>query len=648
MRISKKLLSIILVCVMVISMVPTMLSGAVGDKVRVIVRNSTYSKVAGAKWDGQLLDKTVDIDGATEALAVIGNALVSSNISFTKDEYGYFSIINGLEASPDGGWMYTINDWFSSDYPALVVNGDVIDVQYSYTGWGADIGSGFGDSNTKLKSITLDDGYITPKFKSDVTTGYKLKIPTNVNKVNVAPSAINKNYQARIYKGSYRPAEKADYIRNEVIPVSDGDKIYIGVGNANWPSMNLGYDPEFDASVIETVYEITVEADEFYNIYDTTKEYIATKAMPTNALLGIEWGIIGLARSENTNRVPSLTYYKSVVNTIREKKSAQFSSTLSTENSRVILALKSLGYDATKVDGKNLLTPLQDLNFVKKQGVNGSIWALLAFNAVDNAPLNIKNEYISYILEKQLASGAMPLGTAGDIDLTAMAIQALAPYYNTDNKVKTAVDKALAYLATINLTSAEVTAQVVIALTSLGIDPDNYAPLTKSGKSVLDALASYYVSGGGFKHNLTDTKLNAKATEQGYLAFVSYYRLMKDKVSLYDMSDVVSVNNPVIVPPIPVKVTGVKVKNSKKKTATITWRKLKKDAIGYKVEMSKKSSKKGFKVIKTVKSVKTAKFLKKKLKKGKTYYFRVRAYNKHNGKTIYGKYSTVKKVKIKK
>ena len=38
----------------------------------------------------------------------------------------------------------------------------------------------------------------------------------------------------------------------------------------------------------------------------------------------------------------------------------------------------------------------------------------------------------------------------------------------------------------------------------------------------------------------------------------------------------------------------------------------------------------------------------KSLKKGKTYYFRVRAYTKKNGKTVYGNWGNKKRIKIKK
>ena len=67
--------------------------------------------------------------------------------------------------------------------------------------------------------------------------------------------------------------------------------------------------------------------------------------------------------------------------------------------------------------------------------------------------------------------------------------------------------------------------------------PDTDERFIKGGTSVLDALGTFYVSGGGFSHVLGG-KLDGMATEQGYYALVSYYRLMNDQTSLYDMTDV--------------------------------------------------------------------------------------------------------------
>ncbi|MCB6994693.1 Ig-like domain-containing protein, partial [bacterium 210820-DFI.6.37] len=94
------------------------------------------------------------------------------------------------------------------------------------------------------------------------------------------------------------------------------------------------------------------------------------------------------------------------------------------------------------------------------------------------------------------------------------------------------------------------------------------------------------------------------------------------------------------------KVTGVKAKNSGKKLAKVTWKKVA-GASGYKVTRATKKAGK-YKVVKTIKSGKTVKLTNKKLKKGKTYYYKVRAYKKVGKKTVYGAYSSAAKVKIKK
>ncbi len=54
----------------------------------------------------------------------------------------------------------------------------------------------------------------------------------------------------------------------------------------------------------------------------------------------------------------------------------------------------------------------------------------------------------------------------------------------------------------------------------------------------MDALCGFYVTGGGFRHLMADKTVDGMATEQGYYALAAYYRLLAQKTSLYDMSDV--------------------------------------------------------------------------------------------------------------
>ena len=84
-------------------------------------------------------------------------------------------------------------------------------------------------------------------------------------------------------------------------------------------------------------------------------------------------------------------------------------------------------------------------------------------------------------------------------------------------------------------------------------------------------------------------------------------------------------------------------KNLSSKKAKVKWKKVS-GAKGYKLYISTKQ-KSGFKCIYTGSK---CQYTKSKLKKGNTYYFKVKSYKKFGSKKFYSTYSTVKKVKISK
>ena len=84
-------------------------------------------------------------------------------------------------------------------------------------------------------------------------------------------------------------------------------------------------------------------------------------------------------------------------------------------------------------------------------------------------------------------------------------------------------------------------------------------------------------------------------------------------------------------------------KNKKGRKLVVRWNAVK-DVKGYQLQYALN---KKFKKKKSIQTKKT-KYTIKKLKKKKTYYIRVRAYKMNGKKKVYGKWSTVKKVKIKK
>ncbi len=84
----------------------------------------------------------------------------------------------------------------------------------------------------------------------------------------------------------------------------------------------------------------------------------------------------------------------------------------------------------------------------------------------------------------------------------------------------------------------------------------------------------------------------------------------------------------------------IKVKASKGGKATITWGKL--EGTGYRIYMKTGNGK--FSKIKEVTKKSTVKYTKTGLKKGTTYYFKVRAYKTVNGVKTYGAYSKIKTI----
>lgn len=319
---------------------------------------------------------------------------------------------------------------------------------------------------------------------------------------------------------------------------------------------NAGSEEDFSAG--EALEGSAATTASFEKAYRTTGEYLAKMAAastPTIGSTGGEWEILGLARSGQAVDSSVYSRYKSnIVNTVKSKKGILHEKKY-TEYSRVVLALTALGEDVTDVGGYNLLQPLSDFKQTVWQGVNGAIWALIAFDsrnyevpkAEAGKTQNSREMLINHILGEEVKGGGWSIYGAADTDVTAMAIQALAPYYKTNSAVKAAVDRGLSVLSskqeadggfgTWGTSTSESCSQVVVALSAMGIDANSDKRFVKNGKSALQGLLKYAISTGGFRH-VSDQGYDQMATEQGYYALTAYSRFKNGENSLYDMTDV--------------------------------------------------------------------------------------------------------------
>lgn len=243
-----------------------------------------------------------------------------------------------------------------------------------------------------------------------------------------------------------------------------------------------------------------------------------------------------------------------------------------TEWHRISLAVLACGGDPThfgKDENGNDINLIADGVYdrgktvdIGAQGLNGWLWGLITLDSMKyNIPAGssyTRTEMIKKILSFQLPDDGFNLrfaqGSTADPDITAMAIQALAPYYrNSTFNVKDPVDKALDCLSKLQLDTgdfrswgtrnSESVSQIIVSLCSIGVDPQNDPRFIKNGINLLDALFYYQQEDGGFAHSYESDpsnpsavagESNSIATDQALLALVAVWRQAQGMSILYD------------------------------------------------------------------------------------------------------------------
>jgi hypothetical protein len=258
-----------------------------------------------------------------------------------------------------------------------------------------------------------------------------------------------------------------------------------------------------------------------------------------------------------------------------------------TEWHRISLAMLAAGGDPTRAgraeNGENIdliADGVYDRGRVESldaQGLNGLIWGLITLDALRyKTPADAfssRGDIVSALLASRLDDGSFSLdGDAGSVDITAMAVTALAPYYNSEERfaqgtaagdkksgggndnaeneglsARVAVDAALEWLSTQQLDEGDFSAwgdpnsesasQVIVALCALGIDPETDERFIKGDRSAVDGLLKYRVEDGGFAHAADEEgalKSSSMASEQALYAVTALLRLRNGRRSLFD------------------------------------------------------------------------------------------------------------------
>lgn len=319
--------------------------------------------------------------------------------------------------------------------------------------------------------------------------------------------------------------------------------------------------------------QINTLEPEITKAVEKTSDYMLIAAANPTIQSGL-WETVCFARGGYA--VPAGYYelfYSNVIKELEEGEGTISGDRTNTDYSKTILALTAIGKDPTNVGGYNLLSKLSNFTQIKRGGMMAYVWALIALDSNNyEIPLTTtgvqttRELLIQTILDREVVTSAGVRGgfslysdsadAAPDTDVTAMTLQALAKYKDRED-VKPVVERAVNTLSGLQNSNgsygtfgapetSESTSQVILALTSLGIDPATDFRFIKGDQWVLADLMTYYVDGGGFMHIKAGGTgngggepgtLNGMASYQAMQAMISYNRMKNGKPWIFGISD---------------------------------------------------------------------------------------------------------------
>ena len=281
---------------------------------------------------------------------------------------------------------------------------------------------------------------------------------------------------------------------------------------------------------------------------------------------GDEWTIFTMLRSGRKITEEEKSQYLSSVKETIEKDGKKLQHT---DYARIIFTLTAMGEDPRTALGIDVIEKLCAKDNFSNVTSNQIMWTLIALDTHDyeiQKSTNLlqkiftfampeetkitRERLIEEILKYQREDGSFSLNLSdrtGSVDVTAMALQSLAKYQD-QKEVKNAINNAHGYLRSKMTTNAGfiegggenscTSAQVITALTELGMDPLDPANGYTFGTNNLISRIQKFETAGGYALIEGSKSTDLMATEQVTYALESYRRFLAKENSLYDMTDI--------------------------------------------------------------------------------------------------------------
>lgn len=260
---------------------------------------------------------------------------------------------------------------------------------------------------------------------------------------------------------------------------------------------------------VEQIFEYEMKQADAKDI----TEYLLVGLVPF-AGTGVEWQAMNLKEAGY-----ELDYdkYNDALNDYIAKNNI----TKYTDLERIALTKAILGYDKDYI--RDVIDKCSDAKDIM------SVIYLIRVGIASGYKNNeIIDDAVKRLFDMQLESGGFNLsGNSADVDVTAMALQAVSEYYG---EYREQIDKAIELLSAIQtenggyksygVENVESSVQVFLALRALNIDYQTDIRFIKNNNNVLDAIEGFAVGDGSYRHTI-DGDANALATTQVLSAYVS-------------------------------------------------------------------------------------------------------------------------------
>ncbi len=601
MQMTKKVLSLILAFVMVLGLMPNAAIATTPELVYISVsydgqyiadKNGEYIAYVGVPLadiaavdlnEYGLSDYLYDADGdgayETTALQLVIYAHENlyggswSDVTFTGSpgssyfQGGIFGFDENLNYYLNGEYPLAGEGWGATSDQIVLEARDYLDVG-SFSSWDF-----YQDSNYGFHFFVDSEGTFVHDYSAETGSELSIKLVRSFSAMGTDATV----YDEPAYEVSYGTSL---YDASGTVTTDDSGcaNITFDASGTYYLWCDGGYGSEYPDSIVSTPAYAKVAITEKQEepspeepkppqdvsaVLDATMaELAATVTAPVFGTTAGEWTVLCLARGGYyaKDNAYFTDYYARIVETVNTTAASvnlggALHKNKSTENSRLIVTLSAIGKDATSVGDWDLVEAYSANGFswIKKQGLNGTIWALIALDSNNYATTDttIRQQCVDGILAAQHNDGGWALQAnkayASDPDITGMALTALYPYRDQP-EVAAACGDAFACLSAMqheNGTFAsggsecsESCSWVIVACSTWGINPDTDSRFIKNGNSVVDGLLAHYLPDSATFQHIIGAGSNAMATDQSCYALVAYDRFLNKKPALFDYSDV--------------------------------------------------------------------------------------------------------------